>query len=85
MSRLTTFIPAGSSAAAASTASGSSRSLGLDVALVGTGGSLVDGLDGDGGLFLTIVVVACPCCGIALVERDKVEVANETSRSSGRR
>lgn len=59
--QLTTFVSTGTSAAVASAASGSSRSLGLRVALGGTGRGLVDGLDGDNGLVLARVVVAYKC------------------------
>lgn len=57
--QLTTLISTGTSAAVASAASRSSGSLGLNVALSGTGGGLVDGLDGGNWLVLARVVVAC--------------------------
>lgn len=58
--KLTTLVSTGTSAAVASAASGgSSGSLGLYIALGGTGLGLVDGLDGGNRLVLARVVVAC--------------------------
>lgn len=74
--QLTTFVSTGTSAAVASAASGSSRSLGLRVALGGTGRGLVDGLDGDNGLVLARVVVAynaiCGQPGVNWAHKTKV-------------
>lgn len=55
---LTTLVSARTSTAVAASRA-SNRSLGFDVTLGGSGIGLVNGLDGDNGLLLAIVVVAC--------------------------
>lgn len=57
-SSLTTLVTTGTAAAVAGAAGRSSGGLGLDVALGRARGGLVDGLDRDDGLLLTVAVVA---------------------------